>query len=303
MRDIQHIVVGVDLSKAGVGEGSQLALEQARWIALDSGARVSVLHASHDDESWDGDTHTFEPSADTSNPAQHAPLQRVVEELEAAGVRAELVVVRETPGLAIIQYVLRSGADLVIVGKRVASSHDGRKLGSVSLNLARQCPCVVSVVKPGACARPQCIVAATDRSAVGEHAVDVAAALASSAGAALHVIHAIQLRMQTQMEGEDAVRAFIRSERAAVRSEVAQQLKSAGYQGEWEMHAGQTSPARGVLEAEKRLEPDVVVMGTISRGGIPGLLVGNTAERLLGILDCSLVIVKPHDFVCPVTLE
>jgi universal stress protein E len=57
------------------------------------------------------------------------------------------------------------------------------------------------------------------------------------------------------------------------------------------------------LEAEKRLEPDVVVMGTISRGGIPGLLVGNTAERLLGILDCSLVIVKPHDFVCPVTLE
>ena len=58
-----------------------------------------------------------------------------------------------------------------------------------------------------------------------------------------------------------------------------------------------------VLEAEKRLAPDVVVLGTISRAGIPGLLVGNTAERLLGILDCSLVVVKPDDFVCPVTLD
>jgi universal stress protein E len=42
------------------------------------------------------------------------------------------------------------------------------------------------------------------------------------------------------------------------------------------------------------------VMGTISRGGIPGVLVGNTAERLLPRLDCSLLTVKPEDFVCPV---
>jgi len=44
-------------------------------------------------------------------------------------------------------------------------------------------------------------------------------------------------------------------------------------------------------------------MGTISRAGIAGLLVGNTAERLLDQLDCSLLTVKPGDFVSPVGLE
>ena len=303
MLDIRHIVVGVELSDGSMGEGSRLALEQARWIALVTGARVSVLHVIHDDECWNHEAQNFVAAADSSRDDQHAPVERAVEELRAAGVQAQVEFIRETPGLAIIQYVLRTGADLVIVGKRVARSHDERKLGSVSYNLVRDCPCVVSVVKPSGRTRPECVVAATDRSAVGERVVDVAAGLASAAGASLHVIHAIQLGMQTQMGGGEAIEAFIRSERDDLRAEVGEQLQGADYRGEWEIHAGQNSPARAVLEAEKRLAPDVVVLGTISRAGIPGLLVGNTAERLLGILDCSLVVVKPDDFVCPVTLD
>ena len=34
-------------------------------------------------------------------------------------------------------------------------------------------------------------------------------------------------------------------------------------------------------------------MGTVSRGGIPGLLMGNTAERLINRIDCALLAVKP----------
>jgi nucleotide-binding universal stress UspA family protein len=44
-------------------------------------------------------------------------------------------------------------------------------------------------------------------------------------------------------------------------------------------------------------------MGTISRGGVAGLLLGNTAERLLSRLDVSLLALKPADFVCPVTFD
>ncbi|MBW2698633.1 MAG: universal stress protein, partial [Deltaproteobacteria bacterium] len=57
---------------------------------------------------------------------------------------------------------------------------------------------------------------------------------------------------------------------------------------------------RAILGCVDRLAPDLVVMGTISRGGIAGVLVGNTAERLLTRLDCSLLTVKPESFVCPV---
>ena len=69
-----------------------------------------------------------------------------------------------------------------------------------------------------------------------------------------------------------------------------------------ELHIALTSPSHAILTCADRLKPDLVVMGTISRAGIAGLAVGNTAERILSHLDCSLLTVKPGDFVCPVQL-
>lgn len=48
---------------------------------------------------------------------------------------------------------------------------------------------------------------------------------------------------------------------------------------------------------------ELVVMGTVGRAGIPGLLIGNTAEDILGQIDCSDLTVKPAAFVSPVALE
>lgn len=48
---------------------------------------------------------------------------------------------------------------------------------------------------------------------------------------------------------------------------------------------------------------DLVIMGTVARSGIAGLLVGNTAERVLRKLPCSVLAVKPDGFVSPVRLD
>jgi nucleotide-binding universal stress UspA family protein len=45
---------------------------------------------------------------------------------------------------------------------------------------------------------------------------------------------------------------------------------------------------------------DLIVMGTVARTGIAGLLIGNTAERLLRRLPCSVLAVKPDGFRSPV---
>ena len=45
---------------------------------------------------------------------------------------------------------------------------------------------------------------------------------------------------------------------------------------------------------------DLVVMGTVARSGIPGLVMGNTAERVLQRLRGSVFAVKPPGFVSPV---
>lgn len=45
---------------------------------------------------------------------------------------------------------------------------------------------------------------------------------------------------------------------------------------------------------------DIVVMGSVARTGIPGLLIGNTAEKIMSNLENSIVAIKPDGFETPV---
>jgi universal stress protein E len=46
---------------------------------------------------------------------------------------------------------------------------------------------------------------------------------------------------------------------------------------------------------------DLIVIGTIGRTGIPGLLIGNTAESILSEVNCSVLTVKPQGFTSRVS--
>ena len=46
-----------------------------------------------------------------------------------------------------------------------------------------------------------------------------------------------------------------------------------------------------------------MVMGTVARNGIAGMFIGNTAERVLRKLPCSVMAVKPDGLVRPVRVE
>ncbi len=62
-------------------------------------------------------------------------------------------------------------------------------------------------------------------------------------------------------------------------------------------------PARALIPAVAgREQIDLLVMGTVCRTGVPGFLIGNTAESVLQQVDCSVLAVKPEGFVTPVKL-
>ena len=70
----------------------------------------------------------------------------------------------------------------------------------------------------------------------------------------------------------------------------------------------QTHLVKGLARKEiatlaKRIEADLVVMGTVARTGVPGFIMGNTAETILNKIDCSVLAIKPPGFVTPVMLE
>jgi universal stress protein E len=214
-----------------------------------------------------------------------------------------LIASEEKAWLAITLHTLRENSDLVVVGKRSESRVDGPLLGSVSARLLRSCPCAIWVVKPDAAQQPRVLLAATDLSEVGERVLQLAGSIAQECGSALHVVHALDLPFTIQMEGDEAQSQYLEQARNEACDKIRSSLRDRDLRTPAELHVALTSPTHAITECVERLRPDLVVMGTISRGGIPGVLIGNTAERLLGRLDCPLLTVKPSDFVCSVSLE
>ena len=72
-----------------------------------------------------------------------------------------------------------------------------------------------------------------------------------------------------------------------------------------------TDPARLTFTASidaipnfiRQNKVDLVVMGTVARSGLSGMIIGNTAEQILSRIECSVLALKPAGFVCPVRLE
>ena len=60
------------------------------------------------------------------------------------------------------------------------------------------------------------------------------------------------------------------------------------------------SPDEVILDTVQRVKPELLVMGSVARHGVSGLLLGNAAERVLRQVDCSVLTVKPMDFVSPI---
>ena len=55
-----------------------------------------------------------------------------------------------------------------------------------------------------------------------------------------------------------------------------------------------------IPELAEALSADLIVLGTVGRTGVPGFFIGNTAEKTLAAVDCSVLAVKPGSFRTPV---
>jgi universal stress protein E len=303
MQHFRHILAALDLGKEGdrLTTGSRRALDRAVWIARRVRASLTLLHSDRPDEYWDAAAEQFVAAAGTEALRRKA-LDATGAEVSQMGMAPKLVVSSEPAWLAIIHEVLREEVDVVVAGKRTDVQSDDRTLGTIARKLLRKCPCAVWLEDPRESADPSLILAATDLTPVGDRVIELAASVAHALGAEFHVVHAYSVSMEVQLEGGAARREYERNKRAEARKHIEAQLASTPLSGTAKLHIGLTSPTQAVLEAVGVLRPGLVVMGTVSRGGIPGFLMGNTAERLIDRIDCALLTVKPEDFVCPVAL-
>lgn len=77
-------------------------------------------------------------------------------------------------------------------------------------------------------------------------------------------------------------------------------VEESGIQSSYEIVQLNGDPAPTIPAYTKKVASRVLVMGTVARTGIPGFIMGNTAENIFHELSCSIVAIKPPGFVCPI---
>jgi len=303
---VKRVLVGLDLASSGegIGEGAKLAVARALTLATAIGARITVLHSTHGAETFDpAEGGRLWRTEQGLSDSARAALEDVVARLRAAGLEAALQLDHRPAWVAIVDHVVGHDIDLVVVGKRSYGDFDfdDRKLGTVALRLMRRCPCAVWTVRPGGGERVERILAATDLSRdVGRRVIEQGAWLAKVLGAELHLLHACSLSWSEALTADGRERAArLAAAQRHAEAKLARQLEDSGHGVKTHFHVPTRRPARAVHDTALEINAGLIVMGTVSRTGLAGVLVGNTAERMLGVLDRSLWTLKPRGFVAP----
>jgi universal stress protein E len=240
-------------------------------------------------------------------------LDKLIHPFQEPGTLIYTQVVSGVPFVEVIRAVLRSGFDLVVKPARPPGGLSERLLGSTDLHILRKCPCPVWIDRPGKTVPYANVLVAVDPMRDEEEGcarmlMDLATSLVERESAQLDVLHAWRLEGESILRGgrarlpkEEVDRLVEEEER---NHEERFRALLAGYGRGIEhphVHLVKGEPGASIREWAERLHADVIVMGTLGRSGIPGFIIGNTAEEVLHTTETSILAVKPAGFVSPVT--
>jgi universal stress protein E len=315
---VRNILVGVDLSQFDpeTFEPSPVAravLDRALWLAPKISAHLtffSVLDLGLESlpQIEQADFHYL-----TTNAEQSAAklLRSLVGQARAKGIQATEKMALGNSWLELVRQTMRDHHDLVIIGTRDRRGFEWMLFGSTAVKVLRHSPCPVWVVKPGSEPGPLKILVASALDPVSEDGLRFAAELARMTPVELHLLHAVDFPLDRHWSTglpDAKEEAYRRGVREHAVKEIEAQIDRAGARPltpPVQVHLLDELgilPDEGILSFIKANSIDLLVMGTIARSGLAGVMIGNTAERILPELRCSLLAVKPKDYVSQVKL-
>jgi universal stress protein A len=138
------------------------------------------------------------------------------------------------------------------------------------------------------------IVVPTDFSPVAQRAIDYAATLARPLDASLHLLHVVEEPFaggwEWYMPDAPALLERLKADSRTRLAEIADGLKKEGLAVTTEVRCA--VPANGIVGAAADVGADLIVMSTHGRTGLPHLLLGSVAERVIRTAPCPVLAVR-----------
>lgn len=180
------------------------------------------------------------------------------------------------------------GADLIVVGATGQGAVSRWLLGSTASRLVRQSQIPVLVHHPTLTWPVERIVCPVDFSPPSDAAMEFGVSLARRTGAQLTVFHAnpspLWGRAKDELEEEQIDAEEQASTRLASRCDVTDL--------NWTCRSATGVADRAIVADAQAHEVQLICMGTVGRSGLAGVLVGNTAERVMRAMPCAILTVR-----------
>ena len=300
---------------AAGGEGDKSVFARAVRLASANSAKLT-LFAALDAEDYQFDDQETRSAVEAINKAHLEERREEFESLrqEAISEHPQLTVDGRVEAgamaVSVILAVLVNHHDLVMKAADGNTGRWRRLFGTGDQKLMWKCPCPVWIVKPSTETHFHRILAAVDldagepdTEALARRIMELATSVAAEEGSELQVVHVWRLAAETALRGRqiDAtdVDKMVDGIEAAHRSELDGFLGPYPYDKRT-VHLVKGRAGDVIPDLAESLEADLVVLGTVGRTGVPGLLIGSTAEEILNSVDCSVLTLKPESFQTPI---
>ena len=302
MLSLSHILVALDTMGAEATPSGRKAWDLALRTAHQHKAKLTLVHV------LDVKAKVQKKMLDGPDSPARAHYQQVKDLLDKMttdaknqGLESESRVLFGKAGPTLMKEVLSIKPSVLMAGAASRGPVAEALFGSTTLKLLRQCPCPVWVSKGEDKSQITQVLVAHCLTEMGSTALQWGVATAEAHQARVHVLHSLEL---------DAYEGFLASlpadevekERTLAKERIQEELKPFTLSQAAQVTITEGSPHAAIYKYLEEHSIDLLIMGTIARTGLAGVFTGNTAESLLPWVRCSVIALKPKDFVSPVSL-
>ena len=240
-------------------------------------------------------------------------LESLAATAEGSGIPVTTKVLSGTTSVELVHEVMRDSHDLIMRASKGLHSRRAGFFGTTSFRLLRKCPCPVWIVAPDRAPKLGKVLAAVDpfphddaHATLNGEIIELAQSIAKTEQSQYELIHVWSIF------GEDLLRSHMRPEEFEAlqvnsQREVEKTFDRLLVEHDLAMrhsnvHLVKGEPTSVIPQFTRDHDIDLLIIGTVGRSGISGLIMGNIAEQILNRVECAVLALKPASFVSPIKL-